>query len=581
MRGNLGKEWIFGIILGALVVLVGVVLVLNYLSFIQFEDLVLDRVRESQHLEATNAAGQLESHLARILAVLAKLGSSSESELLQREQCLVTLGRVHNPIDGVYEPIYLAASDGIVIACSTPDVYGFLGKNISSTDYFGESLTHSPHHVSISRYKNTSVLLLTSPVLVESTFSTSGYLRTAYPPPSGGLYFSVVNLDELEAQYLSVLNTNSHSSFFVITSDNRTVWGNSEYNFSQILSDVPFRRVQWSGIAQVPFFGESVLSVSPFRVADSTWRIIVVTPLSSLGNDKFSVRISSLVILVVGLVIGVVVSILVFLWRQRVRVEGELVEAQSVLRKYGILGGIEASTFHRADISLTPHRIYLVLEEENHAHELFISCLDRGYAGLGIVRDDPRQIRERYHLSQTSFIWLSKHNAPDVVSETDISPLFLAVREFVKASKKSVILIDRIDYLIRHNTLEIFLRHLSELKDLAGLNDCIFILNAHPDLVSESEIGALRAETVDLYGEHLQGGSGISLQEKSILQFVNDHNICHTSVSFKDISSKFGITKPTTRVKIGRLVGIGLLDVEERGRHKVLSITSRGRRMLR
>ena len=43
-------------------------------------------------------------------------------------------------------------------------------------------------------------------------------------------------------------------------------------------------------------------------------------------------------------------------------------------------------------------------EDENHAHELFIGSLNKGFAGLGIVREDPREVKKKYDLHKTKEI---------------------------------------------------------------------------------------------------------------------------------------------------------------------------------
>jgi Mn-dependent DtxR family transcriptional regulator len=68
--------------------------------------------------------------------------------------------------------------------------------------------------------------------------------------------------------------------------------------------------------------------------------------------------------------------------------------------------------------------------------------------------------------------------------------------------------------------------------------------------------------------------------EIDMLYFINENNITNKLVSYKDISSKFNITKPTTRSKINGLQFKNLVSVEQRGRFKSLKITSSGRRLI-
>ena len=66
----------------------------------------------------------------------------------------------------------------------------------------------------------------------------------------------------------------------------------------------------------------------------------------------------------------------------------------------------------------------------------------------------------------------------------------------------------------------------------------------------------------------------------NILKYINEKNVVNKLASYKDITENFKITKPTTRVKINKLQGLDLLQVEQRGRFKSLKITSAGRRII-
>ena len=68
--------------------------------------------------------------------------------------------------------------------------------------------------------------------------------------------------------------------------------------------------------------------------------------------------------------------------------------------------------------------------------------------------------------------------------------------------------------------------------------------------------------------------------EMNILEFINSSNETNRLVTYKDITKKFNITKPTTRSKIKRLHGLGLLTVEQQGRFKSLNITTVGKNII-
>ena len=183
-------------------------------------------------------------------------------------------------------------------------------------------------------------------------------------------------------------------------------------------------------------------------------------------------------------------------------------------------------------------------------------------------------------MQKTSFIWLTQSKVANVPSETNIEILFKLVKEFIEKGEKSVILIDRLDYLLSANDFAHVLKVIHELKDLSQQHDAVIIMSANPELVEETQLKAIEAESIDLFGKHLKKKVDLTEQESAMLQFINDRNINHQMVSFKDLTQKFAITKPTTRSKVRMLQELGLLQVENKGRIKSLKITSAGRRVI-
>ena len=83
-----------------------------------------------------------------------------------------------------------------------------------------------------------------------------------------------------------------------------------------------------------------------------------------------------------------------------------------------------------------------------------------------------------------------------------------------------------------------------------------------------------------MYGKSLKSKVELSSLEIDVLKFVNDNNTKNKLVAYKDITERIGVTKPTTRAKINRLLNLGLLTVDKRGRFKSIKITSAGRKII-
>src|SRR3990167_2249847 len=119
------------------------------------------------------------------------------------------------------------------------------------------------------------------------------------------------------------------------------------------------------------------------------------------------------------MVIISMVYLLISLYKSKEEVQLKLEKANVTLEKLGINIEVEKEIFNQSDINLESRKAYLIKEDdENNAHELFIGTLNRGFAGLGIVREDPREIKKRYNLQKTSFIWLTNNKLSGIPSET-------------------------------------------------------------------------------------------------------------------------------------------------------------------
>ncbi len=103
--------------------------------------------------------------------------------------------------------------------------------------------------------------------------------------------------------------------------------------------------------------------------------------------------------------------------------------------------------------------------------------------------------------------------------------------------------------------------------------------------VDSKALGSDAISRIEAIGENpyvMNGGRDILLtdQERKMLEYINIANLEKKVVSFGDITSRFEITKPTTRSKIKRFEDLGFVYIEEKGRVKIIRITSKGRIML-
>tara|TARA_B100001971_G_C18223048_1_gene558479 strand:+ start:1 stop:1515 length:1515 start_codon:yes stop_codon:yes gene_type:complete len=502
-------------------------------------------------------------------------------ETLDIDKCEGDMRDVHEKIEGKIDSLLRVDEGGNIIECSSPSFSNYVGLNIKNKDYFKiPKETNEPFIAGMVRQGTSRQIIVSTPL-----FETTEY--TPYPNFFGdfrGILLSIIEVNKLYNQYLHQIYEPGTNSFLLINlnTEETIIKSNDLEDYSDVKQYLPVINDNLNTIASFSDLGNTIITSSDLMLGLETWRLIVLTPLKNVGKEVESVQKRHLFSL--GFIIIVILALFYFsasLYKSKEEVQLKLDKTKVTLAEKGINIEVEKDKFNQADIELDTKKLYLVKEdEENNAHELFISSLNRGFAGLGIVRDDPRVIKEKYNLEKTSFIWLTNNKIEGIPCETHIEELFELISEFIKKSDKSVILLDRLDYILRENNFEDVIKKIHALKDLASAHECIIIFSVNPELIEESQLKAIESESIDLYGKHLRNKVELSDIEMNILKYINENNVTNRLVSYKDITTKFNITKPTTRVKIRKLQDLGLLTVDQKGRFKSLKITSAGRRMI-
>ncbi len=563
-------------------IIIGAVILTNFLSFSSIESAVVDQLIDNQQTKTEFAASQIEAHVYQVREEITTLSKFPIMETLDIDKCAGEMKGVHQSIESMVSSLLRVDQAGNVIECSSPDFSNYLGLNIKNKDYFSvPKETNEPFISGLVRDGASQQIIISAPL-----FETTEY--TPYPNFVGefkGILLSIIELNNLYNLYLYPIIDNEKNFFLLINLDTEdTILKSSNIDDYSVIKDSVSINISndQNIIRNFNGHGRTIITSSNLVLGSEIWRLIILTPLKNASEGIESIQKRQLFSL--GFVVIVIISISFFiisLYKSKEEIQDQLERVNVTLDKFGINVGVEKDKYAQADITLDTKKMYLVKEEdENHAHELFISSLNRGFAGLGIVRDDPREIKKKYNLEKTSFIWLTKSKIEKIPCETDIENIFRLIEEFVNKSKKSVILLDRLDYILTENKFEDVIKKVHALKDLALGHECIIIISLNPELIEESKLKAIEAETIDLYGKHLRKRVELSDVEMNIIKYVNDNNVINKLVSYKDITENFKITKPTTRVKINKLQGLGLLNVDQRGRFKSLKVTSAGRRII-
>jgi len=220
--------------------------------------------------------------------------------------------------------------------------------------------------------------------------------------------------------------------------------------------------------------------------------------------------------------------------------------------------------------NLEEGKLYLVQESTpTISHEAFKDLLSIGYRGLKISRtpliDSDNNLKGNYE-----YYWLSENGI-----KNSLPPKLKSIEQKIeKLSRRKIILIDRLDYLISKHNFKKILLFVQRLRELAIITNHIIILSIDSSTLKNREVRLLEKETFEVEPRYKP-----RLPEYmfSVLKFIYRQNLVGIKPSYTVIGHELGLCKPTTRKRIRRLISIGCAIEHLNGRSKIVEVTERGK----
>ncbi|MEE8359189.1 MAG: PAS domain S-box protein, partial [Candidatus Hydrothermarchaeales archaeon] len=216
--------------------------------------------------------------------------------------------------------------------------------------------------------------------------------------------------------------------------------------------------------------------------------------------------------------------------------------------------------------------LYLVKESKPTLSLMaFDDLLKIGYSGFIISRTPEKKFKKAFK-GNLEFLWISEQRG-----EKTLSPYIDKIgRKIESLPRGSAIFIERLDYLVFKNGLKETLSFVQRLRELAYLCHHVVILSVDPSTFDKRELRLLEKET-----EEIEPMQKARLPEDLLetLRFVYKQNNVGVKPSYTDVCGELGISKPTVRKRIRRLVSSGHLRDIVKGNRKVLELTENGRNL--
>ncbi len=157
---------------------------------------------------------------------------------------------------------------------------------------------------------------------------------------------------------------------------------------------------------------------------------------------------------------------------------------------------VEQKSREEAKHFLEKGQTYLINEEKpTKSNEIFLDMVNHGVNGLYLTRRNPDEVRQEHNLVRTPIIWLThEKSSKENIDPRDLVQLSHTIKEFIKKTDNSVVLLDGIEYLIiQNNTMEI-LKFIQNLKDAISLSHSRLIIPMDPSAVDNKDLHLLRRE---------------------------------------------------------------------------------------
>lgn len=216
-------------------------------------------------------------------------------------------------------------------------------------------------------------------------------------------------------------------------------------------------------------------------------------------------------------------------------------------------------------------KTYLIAEKSlKGGSDVFKDLINAGYDGLIISRAHMDEFQELMNKS-VEYLWVGETEKGEKVLAPGVEMIYGRISDFM--SRNTVILLDRLDYLIVQNGFNEVLKFLHKINETAYLSKTIVLVVVDPDTLSNREMSLLENEI-----NKLEHKVKIKLEKElhDILKFIKDRTSSGQMVVHSDITNYFNISRPTTVKRLKELKIRGFLIDHKMGKFKSLELTNKG-----
>jgi len=207
--------------------------------------------------------------------------------------------------------------------------------------------------------------------------------------------------------------------------------------------------------------------------------------------------------------------------------------------------------------------------------EIFKGLVESKHPSLYIGRPIDEEVKNEFINLKIAIIKLADDKSDDISIVSNFEELYKSIENFVTKKNKSIVFIDRIDYLIANYSFESMMKIFYKINDLIQKHKSILFLRVNPSMFNMQQLSILNEEFNKIPSKEIRD---IQITEElfDMLGYIYKENMMNKIVNFNRIGSEFSISKVTVKNRIESLLSFGLILVEKHGKTKVLNITEKG-----
>jgi len=126
------------------------------------------------------------------------------------------------------------------------------------------------------------------------------------------------------------------------------------------------------------------------------------------------------------------------------------------------------------------------------------TCKKGRPGGLIVSRRNPARIRKEFNLQTTPIVWLTSIPGNYNLNPEKTGIIEKLVNDFIDRTKRSVVLIEGLEYLININGFSQILRMLEDINDMVMIHESIVIVTVDERILDSRELAYLQRNTTSL-----------------------------------------------------------------------------------